>query len=259
MERSPVVQSLFWLKLIFFGHDGFDSDSGIASLGFGILSCRVIFDEMELWFDPVVRSGPEAMAVDQWLLETRILPTMRIYRWKGEWGSVGYFGKLDEAKRSFPKLRWVRRWTGGGIVDHSRDWTYSLMVPRKFEVARMKGGESYRAIHKVLATVLADEAGSQGLAVGKSMGGGVCFENAVEFDVVGRLGEKLAGAAQRRAKAGLLHQGSVAVEGDSRLRGGLFAESIAESWWESEVFPDEERIEELVATRYGSKAWLSRR
>jgi len=214
---------------------------------------------MELWFDPVERSGPEAMAVDQWLLETRTIPTMRVYCWEGAWGSLGYFGKLTEAEASFPKLKWVRRWTGGGVVDHSHDWTYSLMVPRKFEVARMKGGESYRAIHQVLAAVLANEGGAPALSAGKTNTGGVCFANAVEFDVVGSVGEKLAGAAQRRAKAGLLHQGSVAIEGDSRLRGELFAESIAESWWEAEIFPDEEVIESLVAARYGSEVWLTRR
>ena len=214
---------------------------------------------MELWFDPVARSGPESMAVDQWLLETRTTPTMRIYRWEGVWGSLGYFGKIAEAKRSFPRLKWVRRWTGGGIVDHSRDWTYSLMVPRSFEAARMKGGESYRAIHEVLANVLAREGGAPALAVGESNAGGVCFENAVEFDVVCSVGEKLAGAAQRRSKAGLLHQGSVAIDGDSRLRGELFAESIAESWWESEVFPDQERVGQLIATRYGCEVWLGRR
>lgn len=214
---------------------------------------------MELWFDPQARSGPEAMAVDQWLLETRELPMMRIYRWSGNWGSVGYFGKLAEATEAKPGLEWVRRWTGGGIVDHSRDWTYSLMVPKKFEVARMKGGESYRVIHKILAGVLAGEMESATLAGAAGRGGGLCFENAVEFDVIGAVGEKLAGAAQRRAKAGLLHQGSVAVEGDSRLRGNLFAEKLAESWWELEIEPDRERVKRLVEARYGTPEWLGRR
>lgn len=214
---------------------------------------------MELWFDPIARSGPEAMAVDQWLLETRAMPMMRVYRWDGSWGSLGYFGKISEAKVMFSGLNWVRRWTGGGIVDHRNDWTYSLIVPSQFEVARMKGGESYRAIHRVLAEVLAAEHGAPALASGRGNGGGVCFENAVEFDVVSELGRKLAGAAQRRAKDGLLHQGSVAVEGESRLRGELFAEQISESWWEMELEVDRGRVESLVAKRYGTEGWLLRK
>jgi len=215
---------------------------------------------MELWFDPVARSGPEAMAVDQWLLETRDLPIMRVYSWKGKWGSLGYFGSLDDAKASFADVQWVRRWTGGGIVDHRGDWTYSLMIPRKFEVARMRGGQSYRAIHEILVSVLKDEGGSAPQLASDSRGvGGVCFENPVEFDVVGGLGEKLAGAAQRRCSLGLLHQGSVAAADSSRLRAELFAERLAESWFESAFSPDQERVDRLVETRYGAPGWLHRR
>jgi lipoate-protein ligase A len=215
---------------------------------------------MELWFDPQERSGPEAMAVDEWLLETGQLPVMRIYRWDGAWGSLGYFGNLEEAQRTFPGLEWVRRWTGGGVVDHRGDWTYSLMIPKKFELARLKGGESYRAIHQVLVDVLASE-GSEApsLAAGKQKAGSVCFENPVEYDVVGSVGEKLAGAAQRRCKAGLLHQGSVSVRGDFLLRGKLFAEHLAETWSEMEISPDMRKVEALVEKKYGSAAWLGRR
>ncbi len=220
----------------------------------------MIFREMELWFDPQARSGPEAMAVDEWLLETGQLPMMRIYRWDGAWGSLGYFSNLEEAQGTFPGLEWVRRWTGGGVVDHRGDWTYSLMIPKKFELARLKGGASYRAIHQVLVDVLASEGSSAlALATAGQKTGSVCFDHPVEFDVVGSVGEKLAGAAQRRCKAGLLHQGSVSVSGDFLLRGKLFAERLSETWSEMEVIPDTKRIQALVEAKYGSSAWLGRR
>ena len=97
------------------------------------------------------------------------------------------------------------------------------------------------------------------LAAANQKSGSVCFENPVEFDVVGSVGEKLAGAAQRRCNAGLLHQGSVSVRGDFTLRGKLFAERLSETWSEMEIVPDERRIEALVTSRYGSDAWLVRR
>ena len=181
---------------------------------------------MELWFDPLARSGPEAMAVDEWLLEYATHPILRIYRWDGEWGSLGYFGKLADSRDGLPDMNLVRRWTGGGTVDHRGDWTYSLIVPLSYELARMKGGESYRAIHEILTDVLKAEGGEPDLAPANGKSGGMCFENPVEFDVIDAAGEKLAGAAQRRGKLGLLHKGSVATAGDSRLRGELFAERI---------------------------------
>lgn len=214
---------------------------------------------MELWFDPLARSGPEAMAADEWLLEHAENPVLRIYRWDGEWGSLGYFGKIEDARGCLSGVNLVRRWTGGGTVDHRSDWTYSLIVPRKFEVARMRGGESYRAIHEILTGVLRVEGGDPELAPAKGKSGGMCFENPVEFDVMDAAGDKLAGAAQRRGKLGLLHQGSVATAGNPRLRGELFAERLAESWWEAEIHVDEGRVTEIAALRYARKEWLERR
>jgi len=219
----------------------------------------MIFREMELWFDPLARSGPEAMAVDEWLLGYATHPILRIYGWDGEWGSLGYFGKLTDAMVGLSGVNLVRRWTGGGTVDHRCDWTYSLIVPRRYELARMKSGESYRAIHEILSGVLKAEGGEPGLAPSNGISGGMCFENPVEYDIMDAAGEKLAGAAQHRGKLGLLHQGSVATAGDSRLRGELFAERLAESWWGAEIHPDERRVAEISTMRYGSKEWLERR
>ncbi|MEP2775281.1 MAG: hypothetical protein ABJQ29_06020 [Luteolibacter sp.] len=214
---------------------------------------------MELWVDPKPRHGHAAMAMDEWLLETRTVPMLRIYRWDGHWASFGYFGKKSEAMSAVEGVEWVRRWTGGGVVDHRADWTYSLIVPKSCEVATMKGGESYRAIHRILVEVLKAEGDAPALSEVSGRAGGMCFENPVEHDVLDGTGAKMAGAAQRRGKAGLLHQGSVAKAADSHLRGELFAESLSESWWEEDIYVDEERVEELVAAKYGRTEWLERR
>lgn len=139
-------------------------------------------------------------------------------------------------------------------MDHRGDWTYSLIVPRGFEVAELRGGESYREIHEALVGVLENVKLAEG-----GGGGGVCFENAVEFDVVDGAGAKVAGAGQRRTRWGLLHQGSVAMGGGGRLRGELFAKRLSEGVFEVELEVDEGRVEELVRERYGSEEWLGRR
>jgi lipoyl(octanoyl) transferase len=259
MERARNVQSLFWLKCIFYaGFVGMPAFLAFPHLRWLVIF-NVIFGEMELWFDPLARSGPEAMAVDECLLEQVKHPVLRIYRWDGAWGSLGYFGKLAEAEKGLPDVNFVRRWTGGGTVDHRGDWTYSLIVPRDREVARMQGGESYRAIHRILLEVLRAEGGAPDLSAGKTKSGSMCFENPVEHDLMDAEGAKLAGAAQRRGKLGLLHQGSVATAGDSRLRGELFAERLAESWWEADLVADEDRVAALIELKYGRKEWLARK
>ncbi len=217
---------------------------------------RVIFGRLRLWMDPVKRSGPEAMAVDEWLLETAETPVLRVYGWLGEWGSVGYFGNLADARASFPGVAWVRRWTGGGTVDHRADWTYTVVAPAGETLADSRGAESYRILHAALAEVLAGEGIDVRLSSGAAENGAAaCFENPVSHDIVDATGRKMAGAGQRRTKRGLLHQGSVAVVCDSER----LASSLAENWEIHEFHPPAEVISAKVRERYAQAAWTARR
>ncbi len=171
-----------------------------------------LFRKLLLWIDPEARPGPEAMAVDEWLLETATTPVLRVYRWAGDWASVGYFGQLAAARAAFPGAGVVRRWTGGGMVDHRADWTYTLAVPLTEPLANQRGAGSYRDIHEILAHVLDGEGITASLSLGaEETGDALCFANPVTHDILGQGGIKLAGAGQRRSLQGLLHQGSVAV------------------------------------------------
>lgn len=174
------------------------------------------FDDLLVWCDPVARSGPECMAVDE-LLFRRMgeRPLLRIYEWKGEWVSVGYFGEVEAARKIFgPEVSVVRRWTGGGIVDHRQDFTYSLMIPRDHPVAQQRGAGPYRQIHRAIVSAL-NELGHQTALVASDseVDSASCFERPVAWDVVDQEGRKRAGAGQRRLRSGMLHQGSVQVEG----------------------------------------------
>jgi len=223
----------------------------------------MVCEELRLWLDAAPMAGPEAMAVDEWLLETAEAPVLRVYRWLGGWGSLGVFGRIAGARAALPGLRWVRRWTGGGVVDHRRDWTYTLMDPAGGMLAAAGGAESYRVVHAALAAALA----GAGEAVGLASGGGgaagdLCFTHPVRHDLVRGDGRKIAGAGQRRTKWGLLHQGSVAValDGDDsaalarRFAGGLAGRVVA---WQPAV--DAAEIAGRVARRYGDPQWTERR
>lgn len=224
---------------------------------------RVIFERLALWMDPVNRPGPEAMAVDEWLLETADEPVLRIYGWHGAWGSVGYFGKLDEARASFPGVEWVRRWTGGGTVDHRADWTYTVVAPGRGTLAGLRGAESYRVIHSALAEALVEEGMEARLSTGdEETGAALCFENPVSHDLVGAANRKLAGAGQRRTRKGLLHQGSVAAPCDpaaSPARAERLAARLAGEWKPRAFEPPAEIIREKILTRYTAPAWTLRR
>lgn len=213
--------------------------------------------------DPVARTGPEAMAVDEWLLETSLVPILRVYQWSGQWGSLGYFGKIDEARSLVPDVDWVRRWTGGGLVDHREDWTYTLFAPLTESVARLKGVESYRQIHAALRVALSDEGCSATLSDGESRNGGsMCFQNPVRHDILGDDREKLAGAGQRRNQKGLLHQGSVAGRcgpSTSRYRSNAFARALCEGFQEVEMAPSSPWIHDKMLSRYAQASWTLRR
>jgi len=219
----------------------------------------MIFPELLLWLDPVARPGPEAMAVDEWLLETAELPVLRIYRWDGAWGSIGYFGALAAARAALPGLEWVRRWTGGGVVDHRADWTYSLIAPTGSMPSALRKTESYREIHAALAAALLSRGVAAAISAGDSRTGlDLCFRNPVRHDLIGEAGAKIAGAGQRRTKLGLLHQGSLTQGGSCGLA-PEFAGRLAKAVSEMEPRVPMDEIAARVARRYADPAWTARR
>lgn len=223
-----------------------------------------VFEKLLLWIDPQLRAGPEAMAVDEWLLETIDAPVLRIYGWQGDWVSLGYFGGFAAAEAEFPGVDVVRRWTGGGMVDHRADWTYSLVVPRGERLVSARGAESYRLVHTALAKVLTDKENPVKLNDGNNqIGTGLCFENPVQYDLTDSFGRKIAGAGQRRIKLGLLHQGSVAVavssDRNSEKRAERFSDFLASQWEVVSFSPDPDDLARRAIARYAWDGWTQRR
>jgi len=223
----------------------------------------VLFDSLNLWVDPEPHSGPENMAIDEWLWETAEQATLRIYKWDGAWGSLGYFSSLNEASQALPDLDWVRRYTGGGIVDHRKDWTYTLFIPNSSTAAQQKGAKIYCAIHGALAEALAKESISAMLSGGDGVTGSmVCFENPVCHDLINPHGQKIAGAGQRKGKRGILHQGSLAIEAsptESTHRAEQFAQALARSFTVVSLQATKDVVEAKIDSRYGKPEWTQKR
>ncbi|MEC9056249.1 MAG: hypothetical protein VX633_13120 [Verrucomicrobiota bacterium] len=212
------------------------------------------------WKDPLVRSGPENMAVDSWLLE-RGEPVLRVYGWKGDWCSMGYFGSVDEARAVVPGPSLVRRATGGGFVDHRNDLTYTIVVPRTSRLAGLKGSGSYRVVHEALAEAMKEA----GMVVGivkedAPVRSPVCFQKPVAWDILDEAGRKVAGAGQRRTRSGLLHQGSVmcrqGVDGDTVMRS--LARRLARKVEDVCCEPSGESFAALI-DQFACPSWLERR
>lgn len=206
------------------------------------------------------------MAVDKALLRSSsAAPILRVYDWEGDWISFGYFQKYAEIAAMSSEAELVRRPTGGGLVDHRIDWTYTLFVPRSEELGRAKATASYGAIHDALRRALGELGVRAALANG-ALGGqiGACFAGGghAHLDVLVN-GRKLAGAAQRKARQGLLHQGSVLSQGLDFPSIELFdalADQLAERV--EPYSPDrqlQEEIESLKQDRYLSDDWLRKR
>jgi lipoate-protein ligase A len=176
------------------------------------------------------RTGSAAanMALDFLLLQRYPHAAVRFrhYGWQRPAFTFGYSQKIEFVRANLPQdeaFDLCRRPTGGGIVDHRDDWTYTLVIPRGHPLEELRATESYRAVHEALAAALrrqgvaavtkaaADEPEAEaGDDAAEKAVPGVCFQRAEIYDVVRETdGGKIAGAAQKRNKRGLLFQGSL--------------------------------------------------
>ena len=168
----------------------------------------------ERWF--LLESGVSHfafnMALDEALLEAmpRLgIPVLRFYGWSEPAASFGYFQRYVEVEQFTPLRPLVRRPTAGGIVPHDADWTYSLLFPPNHAWYGLPAVESYRRVHEWIKNALARlDVATQLAPSSKKESPGQCFIGYEQFDLLWN-GCKIAGAAQRRRRDGLLIQGSL--------------------------------------------------
>jgi len=244
-------------------------------------------------------SAAENMATDFLLLQrypaAAAAVRFRHYRWQRPSITFGFSQKYALVREQLATLAFdderfdlTRRATGGGLVDHRDDWTYALVIPRGHELEARPASQSYQFVHEALAAALARQAvpaalklpsktcGTQKSGTQKNAPAAQCFQRAECFDVIrndrpstGAAETKIAGAAQKRTKHGLLFQGSVnraAAGGEATdwerfyadfagaLARLLDAESEPVSWPD---FP-EAALEGLIE-QYSSPEWLEYR
>jgi hypothetical protein len=210
------------------------------------------------------------MALDETLLElapTHNRPILRFYGWTQPAASFGYFQKISEIERATHLRPLVRRPTGGGLVPHADDWTYSIIVPPGHAWYELRASESYERMHRWIQRAFAELGIATELAACcRKEIAGQCFAGSEKADVL-RFGRKIAGAAQRRTKTGLLIQGSIQPPPAGTSRGEWqqamqrAAEHEAPAPWEQGVAPKRwlQRAAELVSRKYGRDDYNRRR
>ena len=235
---------------------------------------------MRLEVLPVRTAGAaENMAVDFMMLKRYPRPEVarfRHYEWRGPAFTFGYSQKFAFVRAQIPAeiADISRRATGGGVVDHTDDWTYAIVIPRGHPLWEARASQSYRDVHNALTTALAEQsvpAEVKAVAAPGTGGGpaGVCFQQAELFDVVNTAtGAKIAGAAQKRTGQGMLLQGSIwkpacgaGVDWDrfgdafATALGSLLGAEVVHPGWPE--WSDEE--ESALIDRYASPEWNEER
>ena len=210
------------------------------------------------------------MALDQALMDLAPQtagPVLRFYGWTEPAASFGYSQRYADIEVITVLRPLVRRPTGGGLVPHAADWTYSLAFPPTHAWYKLKAAESYERVHQWICDAFTALGVSTSLApCAVNEGPGQCFIGAEKSDLLWR-GRKVAGAAQRRTHNGLLIQGSIQPPSVGLAR-NAWEESmlrIAEKHWGacwSALQPGPSLIaltDELRRTKYSQAAFNQRR
>ena len=173
-------------------------------------------------------SAEENMRIDRELLASlgkRERPLLHFYEWEKESATYGYFVRIerlinmDKAKER--NLDLARRPTGGGIVFHIWDFAFSVLIPASHSAFSLNPLASYAFVNERVKRAIsfflkADvELANDSLSDLRGERGNFCMAKPTKYDVMWQ-GKKIAGAAQRRVKDGLLHQGTIALSMPSK-------------------------------------------
>lgn len=154
------------------------------------------------------------MRIDTELLAAAQGPIVRFYSWKRLSFTHGYFlnpwDHLDQNLCREAQVCVAKRPTGGGLLCHGSDVTFSLVVPNGHFFYMLNPLEAYQAVHGCVVEAL-ERMGIGSLSIdatASTRSASWCFAKPTAYDIMWK-GKKVGGAAQRRTAHALLHQGSI--------------------------------------------------
>ena len=167
----------------------------------------------------------EHMALDEQIVRLRPQTvTLRFYNWVGGPAvTFGYAQFVKEVKQTLQAHdfagEYTRRPTGGGVVFHTDDLTFSLV----FTSGPQRPVEIYKKLHGFIlaqltragvnAHALETKLPASAYAPSLNHQASACFIRPVENDLLDETGQKMLGGAIRRFGETVLYQGSLQLPG----------------------------------------------
>tara|TARA_R110002096_G_scaffold52503_7_gene137067 strand:+ start:11440 stop:12204 length:765 start_codon:yes stop_codon:yes gene_type:complete len=183
-----------------------------------VASCNPRTSVIETWRKITTWGADPAfnMGLDEALLEAGEAPTLRLYSWRPDTLSLGYFQKVADVPGVDKAGMVVRRITGGGAIHHARELTFSLTCDASHPIYKGPIKDSYERVHVAIQEALADFGIESTLRTDASLdsdvsGTGMCFHHSTPLDIVWS-NKKGVGSAQRRRGGRVLHHGSIKLD-----------------------------------------------
>ncbi|WP_424245176.1 lipoate-protein ligase A [Elusimicrobium posterum] len=187
-------------------------------------------------------------------------------------GYAQFFNQIEqEMKLNNFNGPFTRRPTGGGVVYHKQDLTFSCVFSSELTRPKIIYNKLHGAINRCLSTnkasAMFDESAFDKNAYAPEQGGraGACFATPVPDDIMDDKGNKILGGAIRRFDNIVLYQGSLQAQ---NCRGGAEFESaiknaVEQEWGlEFEPFSFSEHhinnIKQVANLQYKSDNWIKK-
>ena len=216
----------------------------------------------------------EQMAADECICDALPSPySLRFYNWSGPGATFGYSQRVEQVKNALgpekAALPLVRRPTGGGIVLHQNDLTFSFVFSQPgtfFEPAK-----TYDRLHRAIAGAYAKKGSDFALLNEKTADYRTnnpamdCFAKPVNLDILYN-GKKVLGGALRKFGDHMLYQASFQAP-DARTNVDFHKKVISSALgdefglsWRADDLSDREtdKVRALSLSKYRSADWNGR-
>ena len=216
----------------------------------------------------------EQMAADEVLCDALLSPhTLRFYNWSGPGITFGYSQRIQAVRAGLgperSALPRVRRPTGGGIVFHESDLTFSFVFHQPgvyFEPAK-----TYDRLHRAITGGYASEGVSFELLNEKTADYKTnnpvmnCFAKPVNLDILYN-GKKVLGGALRKFGDYMLYQASFQApdaRSDAAFHRNIIITALGAEFglsWHSVGFTEREadKVKTLTLSKYAAREWNER-
>ncbi|MFK5882650.1 MAG: lipoate--protein ligase family protein [Sulfurospirillum sp.] len=184
-------------------------------------------------------SAKENMALDEsLLLSCNNQPIFRLYTWNKNCFTIGRFQKI-EAIQEWKRYgdEWTKRITGGGLLLHGFDVSYTIILPTQM-LGKRSVKESYEYLCGFLFNFYKEldlkPAWAKDVFKEQLSHSPFCQEGFEPYDIIVN-GKKIGGNAQKRTKDLILQHGSIPLKKDEREHAGYSLEEFGIELDEQEI------------------------